>query len=105
MPSLYAAASRSAVYEDHDDRHLVLLSLLLHSTNVFVVRRRLVLDVLHKTSRGSLFLATLRKENTTPFGVNLMRSQVLYRAGHTDNGTTEEDSYQDKPVWKRAHKS
>ncbi len=27
-----------------------------------------------------------RKEKTTPFGVNLMRSQVLYRAAQGDNG-------------------
>ncbi len=37
----------------------------------------------HSTTLSGSLLEKKRKEKTTPFSVNLMRSQVLYRAAQT----------------------
>lgn len=84
---VYADASRSAVYNGLEPQCWVLLSLLLHSTGVFVVGRRVQPGLVAKDIRRCL----------------VQHIRGASQSGHIDIGTTKEDSNQDKKVWKRAH--
>ena len=49
-------------------------------------QRALAAEALKQVRKEKKRKEKKRKEKTTPFGVNLMRSQVLYRAAQTQTG-------------------